>query len=46
MIAEKTFRRLNAPALLDDVYPGKQFVDGVGLNGKTVNAARPRLHPS
>jgi transposase-like protein len=37
MIAEKKFRRLNAPALLEDVYAGKQFVDGVGLNRRKVN---------
>ena len=29
MIAEKTFRRLNAPALLKEVYQGSKFVDGV-----------------
>ena len=35
MIAEKRFRRLNAPHLLEDVYKGKKFVDGVAL--KKVN---------
>jgi transposase-like protein len=29
MIAEKKFRRLNAPHLLEEVYKGKKFVDGV-----------------
>ncbi len=28
-IAEKRFRRLNAPKLLEEVYQGKKFVDGV-----------------
>ncbi|MBI4490036.1 MAG: transposase [Deltaproteobacteria bacterium] len=28
-IAEKRFRRLNAPELLEEVYQGKKFVDGV-----------------
>jgi putative transposase len=37
MIAEKKFRRLNAPTLLEDVYVGKQFVDGVVVNVKKVN---------
>lgn len=37
MIAEKKFRRLNAPALLEEVYAGKQFVDGAVVNGKKVN---------
>lgn len=31
MIAEKKFRRLNAPRLLEDVYQGKKFVDGVAV---------------
>jgi transposase-like protein len=29
MIAERSFRRLNAPTLLEEVYEGKTFVDGV-----------------
>jgi transposase-like protein len=37
MIAEKKFRRLNAPELLEDVYAGKTFVDGVAVNVKKVN---------
>jgi len=32
LIAEKKFRRLNAPELLEDVYAGKKFVDGVAVN--------------
>ena len=28
-VAERTFRRLNAPELLPAVYAGVQFVDGV-----------------
>lgn len=28
MVAEKNFRALNSPWLLEDVYAGKQFVDG------------------
>jgi hypothetical protein len=31
LIAEKKFRRLNAPELLEDVYAGKKFVDGVAV---------------
>ena len=31
MIAEKKFRRLNTPMLLEDVYQGKKFVDGVAV---------------
>lgn len=36
-IAEKKFRRLNAPHLLDGLYKGKKFVDGVAvrkINGR------------
>ena len=32
LIAEKKFRRLNAPELLKDVYAGRKFVDGVAVN--------------
>ena len=32
MIAEKKFRRLNAPELLREVADGKKFVDGVAVN--------------
>ncbi len=32
LIAEQKFRRLNAPELLEDVYEGKRFVDGVAVN--------------
>jgi transposase-like protein len=37
MIAEKKFRRLDAPHLLEEVYKGKKFVDGVAvkkINGR------------
>jgi putative transposase len=37
MIAEKKFRRLDAPHNLEDVYKGKKFVDGVAvkkINGR------------
>ena len=37
MLAEKTFRRLNAPALLGDVYAETEFVDGIAVKGKKVN---------
>jgi hypothetical protein len=39
LIAQKKFRRLNAPALLKDVYQGNKFVDGVA--GKKVNGRLP-----
>ena len=32
MIAEKKFRRLTAPKLLEEVYQVKKFVDGVAVN--------------
>jgi hypothetical protein len=32
MIAERTFRRVNGPKLLKDVYEGREFVDGVAVN--------------
>lgn len=35
LIAEKKFRRLNAPHLVEEVYKGKKFVDGVAV--KKVN---------
>jgi len=35
MISEERFRRLNAPQLLEDVYQGRKFVDGVAV--KKVN---------
>lgn len=38
MIAERTFRRLNGPKLLKEVYEGREFADGV-----TVNSAPRRL---
>lgn len=33
MVAEKKFRRLNAPWLLKEVHKGTKFVDGVAVNG-------------
>jgi putative transposase len=33
MVAEKKFRRLNAPHLLEEVHRGTKFVDGVAVNG-------------
>lgn len=47
MIAERKFRRLNAPHLLEEVHKGKKFVDGVAVrkvNGRV--AACSRLHTS
>ena len=32
MVAEMKFRHLNAPELLEEVYQGKKFVDGVVVN--------------
>jgi putative transposase len=31
MLAERSFRRLNGPRLMKEVYEGKQFVDGVAV---------------
>lgn len=31
MLAERTFRRLNGPRLMKEVYAGKKFVDGVAV---------------
>ena len=31
MVAEKRFRRLKAPALMNDVYLGAKYVDGVSI---------------
>ena len=31
MLAERTFRRLNGPRLMKEVYEGKKFVDGVAV---------------
>jgi putative transposase len=36
-VAEKRFRRLKGYWLLRDVYEGKQFVDGIAVQGKMVN---------
>ena len=34
LIAEKRFRKLNAPELLKEVYEGVEFVDGVAVTKK------------
>ena len=31
MLAERSFRRLNGPKLLKEVYAGKKFVDGIAM---------------
>jgi hypothetical protein len=41
MIAERKFRRLNAPELLTEVWEGRKFVDGVAA--KTGNHVTRRL---
>jgi hypothetical protein len=38
LVAEKRFRKLNAPELLQEVYWGVEYVDGVAI-GKTKEAA-------
>lgn len=38
MLAERTFRRLNGPRWMKDVYAGKKFVDGV--------AVKPTIKPT
>ena len=35
MVAQKTWRALNAPHLMRDVYEGKPFKDGVAVQSKT-----------
>jgi len=35
MIAEKKFRRLNSPELLEAVHRGQQFVDGIALEERS-----------
>jgi|GEM_PF-1429580 len=35
MIAEKKFRRLNSPQLLERVYKGQLFEDGIEVEDKT-----------
>jgi transposase-like protein len=42
MLAERTFRRLNGPRLMKDVYAGKKFVDGVAVK-RAVKPAPRRL---
>ncbi len=42
MVAEKNFRALNSPWLVEDVYAGKGFVDGeiiMAINGSEREAA-------
>ena len=48
LIAEKTFRRLDAPELLADVASGVVYVNGVrAVNRRTEGvAARSHLHTS
>jgi hypothetical protein len=43
MIAEKKFRRLNAPELLKEVAAGKKLVDGVAVNGNGKNKINREL---
>ena len=40
LVAEKTFRRLNAPELCADVYRGTPYADGVRLNTEEPNRKR------
>jgi len=46
LIAERRFRRLNAPHLLKEVYIGWKFKDGLmeEKNGENVPAAQARSH--
>ncbi|MFH0343731.1 MAG: hypothetical protein ACHBNF_16770 [Chromatiales bacterium] len=39
MVAETTFRRLNAAGLLKAVYRGIPFADGIGKNDHTLRKA-------
>jgi len=39
-VAEKTFRKLNAPELCADVYHGTPYEDGVRLTTKETNRKR------
>jgi len=41
LLAERSFRRLNGPRLMKDVYEGKKFVDGVTV--KTIKTTQRRL---
>ncbi len=36
MVAETTFRRLNADKVLKEVYNGTPFVDGIPVNNETI----------
>jgi hypothetical protein len=40
LIAEKRFRKLNAPELLKEVHKGVEFVDSVAATKKREAAAR------
>ena len=39
MIAEKTFRRLNAPELLKDVYQGTVYLNGLAVPEQSLDKA-------
>ncbi len=39
MVAERTFRRLNAAELLKEVYHGVPFCDGIRKNEDTIRKA-------
>jgi hypothetical protein len=39
MVAETTFRRLNAAELLKEVYHGITFADGIRTNNDTIRKA-------
>jgi hypothetical protein len=39
LLAEKRFRRLNAPELLQEVYLGVKFIDGLPEKEETMGVA-------
>ena len=39
MVAETTFRRLNAADLLSDVYQGAKYVDGIRIQEESMREA-------
>lgn len=39
LVAEKTFRRLNEPQLVKEVYPGVRFVNGTRVKEESQGAA-------
>ncbi len=39
MVAEKRFRRLQAPELMEDVYLGAKYVDGTAVELKVEKVA-------